>query len=83
MNIRHIYLKIEPLRNHSPVAPDMLNITNIVSIACAGRGVKMAVGIGVPRILEANFTVLKTDALIAADIKRNVPLRSDHSFCFL
>ena len=80
MNTRHIYLKIEPLRNYSPVAPDDAEHHNH-RIDCMrmmdhedgkippAEIDRRRLGALVYReYLDAKFTVLKTDPLIAADI---------------
>ena len=80
MNKRHIYLKIEPLNNYSPVAPDdaehhkyridcMRNMDhedgNIPAAEIERRRLQALV---YREYLDANYTILKTDPLIAADV---------------
>ena len=80
MSKRHIYLKIEPLTNYSPVAPDdaehhkyridcMRNMDhedgNIPAAEIERRRLQALV---YREYLDANYTVLKTDPLVAADV---------------
>src|SRR5687767_10629892 len=80
MNKRHIYLKIEPLNNYSPVAPDdaehhkyridcMRNMDhedgNIPAAEIERRRLQALV---YREYLDASYTILKTDPLIAADV---------------
>ena len=75
MNKRHIYLKIEPLNNYSPVAPDyaeqhkyridcMSNMDhedgNIPAAEIERRRLQALV---YREYLDANYTILKTDPL--------------------
>lgn len=80
MSTRHVYLKIEPLNNYSPVAPDdaehdkyridcMRNMDhedgNIPAAEVERRRLKALV---YREYLDPNYTILKTDPLIAADV---------------
>ena len=80
MNARHIYLKIEPLRDYSPVAPDdaehhkhridcMRTMDHEDGKIPPAEIDRRRLGALVYReYLDADFTVLKTDPLIAQDI---------------
>jgi FtsP/CotA-like multicopper oxidase with cupredoxin domain len=80
MHTRHIYLKIEPLRDYSPVAPDdaehhkhridcMRTMDHEDGKIPPAEIDRRRLGALVYReYLDANFTLLKTDPLIAADI---------------
>lgn len=80
MKTRHIYLKIEPLRNYTPVAPDdaehhkhrldcMRTMGHENGTIPPAEIDRRRLGALVYReYLDAKFTILKTDPLIAADI---------------
>lgn len=80
MHTRHIYLKIEPLRDYSPVAPDdaehhkhridcMRTMDHEDGKIPPAEIDRRRLGALVYReYLDADFTLLKTDPLIAADI---------------
>lgn len=80
MHTRHVYLKIEPLRDYSPVAPDdaehhkhridcMRTMDHEDGKIPPAEIDRRRLGALVYReYLDANFTLLKTDPLIAADI---------------
>lgn len=80
MNTRHIYLKIEPLRDYTPVAPDdaehhkhRIDCMRTMGhedgkIPPAEIDRRRLEGLVYREYLDADYTILKTDPLIAEDI---------------
>ena len=80
MKTKHIYLKIEPLHNYTPVAPDdaehhkhRIDCMRTMGhedgkIPPAEIDRRRLEGLVYREYLDANYTILKTDPLIAADI---------------
>lgn len=87
MKTKHIYLKIEPLRDYTPVAPDdaehhkhRIDCMRTMGhedgkIPPAEIDRRRLEALVYREYLDANFTVLKTDPLIAADINEPSAVR--------